>query len=115
MGVEDEAEQSIGRPYRQTNGGSKRPNELTSSIVPRGTSLFHRSVELECSPIAFDLVRLSCRCNVPGPAELGAVNPYAVHDHGQLRASATIAFFIPRCLAIFMAQALSQDLSLSQT
>jgi hypothetical protein len=25
------------------------------------------------------------------------------------RASATIAFFIPRCLAIFMAQALSQD------
>ena len=30
----------------------------------------------------------------------------AVHDHG---ASATIAFFIPRCLAIFIAQALSQD------
>jgi len=25
------------------------------------------------------------------------------------RASATIAFFIPRCLAIFIAQALSQD------
>ena len=25
------------------------------------------------------------------------------------RASATVAFFIPRCLAIFMAQALSQD------
>ena len=41
MGFEDEAEQSIGRPYRQTNGGSKRTNELTSSIVPRGTS-FHR-------------------------------------------------------------------------
>jgi hypothetical protein len=34
MGFENEAEQSIGRPYRQTNGGSKRPNELTSSIVP---------------------------------------------------------------------------------
>jgi hypothetical protein len=28
-------------------------------------------------------------------------------DHG--RASAPIAFFIPRCLAIFIAQALSQD------
>jgi hypothetical protein len=25
------------------------------------------------------------------------------------RASATVAFFIPRCLAIFIAQALSQD------
>ena len=34
MGFEDEAEQSIGRPYRQTNGGSKRPSELTSSAVP---------------------------------------------------------------------------------
>ena len=75
MGVENEAEQSIGRPYRQTIGGSKRPNELTSSIVPRGTS-FHRWVELECSPIAFDPLRLSCRCCFfPGPAELGAVNP----------------------------------------
>jgi hypothetical protein len=34
MGFEDEAEQSNGRPYRQTNGGSKRTYELTSSIVP---------------------------------------------------------------------------------
>src|SRR5215204_4596151 len=33
--------------------GSKRTCELTSSIVPRGTS-FHRSVELEFPPIAFD-------------------------------------------------------------
>ena len=34
MGFEHEAEQSNGRPYRQRDGGSKRPNELTSSIVP---------------------------------------------------------------------------------
>ena len=75
MGSEDEAEQSIGRPCRQTNGRSKRTNELTSSIVPRGTS-FHRSVELECPPIGSDLARLSCRCRglFPGPAELGAVH-----------------------------------------
>src|SRR5450759_3652301 len=59
-----------------------RTYELTSSIVPRGTS-FHHSVELDCSPIAFDPARLSCRYDFPGPAELGAVNPYAVHDHGQ--------------------------------
>jgi hypothetical protein len=58
MGFEDEAEQSIGRPCRQTNGGSKRPNELTSSIVPRGTSC-HHAVELEFPPIAFDPARFS--------------------------------------------------------
>src|SRR3974390_1407011 len=44
MGSENEAEQSIGRPCRQTDGRYKRPNELTSSIVPQGTS-FHRAVE----------------------------------------------------------------------
>ena len=84
MGFEDEAEQSVGRPYRQIDGRSKRTYELTSSIVPRGTS-FHRSVELECSPIAYDPARLSCHCDFPGPLELGAVNPYAVHDYGQPR------------------------------
>ena len=46
MGFEDEVEQSIPRPWRQTNGRSKQTCELTSSIVPRGTS-FHRTVELE--------------------------------------------------------------------
>ena len=85
MGFENEVEQSIGRPCRQTNSRFKRPSELTSSIVPRGTS-FHRRVELECSPIEFDPSRLSCSCRgglFSGPAEFGAVNPYAVHDHGQ--------------------------------
>jgi hypothetical protein len=53
MGFEDEVEQSVGRPYRQSDSRFKRHYELTSSIVPRGTS-FHGLVELECSPIAFD-------------------------------------------------------------
>ena len=84
MGFEDEAEQSISRPCRQTDGGIKRTCELTSSIVPRGTS-FHRSVELQCSPIAFDTSWLSCCCRslFSGPTELGAVDPDAVHDHSQ--------------------------------
>src|SRR5262245_22299001 len=43
MGFEDEVEQSLGRPCRQCNGRLKRTYELTSSIVPRGTS-FHRSL-----------------------------------------------------------------------
>ena len=37
---EDEVEQSFGRPCRQCDGRFKRTYELTSSIVPRGTS-FH--------------------------------------------------------------------------
>src|ERR1700757_2682430 len=75
MGFEDEADQSNKRSCREMVGRSKRTHDLTSSIVPRGTS-FHRAVEFECSPIAS--ARLSCCC-CPGPAELGAVNPYAMH------------------------------------
>ena len=63
-------------------GRSKRTCDLTSSIVPQGTS-FHRAVELAFSPIDCDLV-LSCCCSLlPAPAKLGAVNPDPVHDHGQ--------------------------------
>ena len=65
-------------------GRSKQTYDLTSSIVPRGTS-FHRSVEFEFPPIGLDAARFSCCCCglFSGPAELGAVNPYAVHDHSQ--------------------------------
>src|SRR5665647_2972483 len=82
MGFEDEAEQSLGRPCRYSNGRSKRTYELTSSIVPRRTS-FHGLVELEYSPIVIDPAWLLCRRDLPGPTELSAINPYAVHDHGQ--------------------------------
>src|SRR5258707_166245 len=84
MGFENEVEQSIGRPCCQSDNRSKRTYELTSSIVPRGTS-FHHSVEFEFSPIGFDPAWFSCCCRglFPGPAELSAVNPYAVHDHSQ--------------------------------
>jgi hypothetical protein len=72
---EDEAEQSNGRPGRLSNGRSKRTCELTSSVVPRGTS-FHRLVELGFPPIAVDPAWLSCCCGFfPSPAELRAVNP----------------------------------------
>src|SRR3974390_3229926 len=108
MGVENEAEQSFGRPCCQTNGRAKRPSELASSIVPRGTS-FHRRVELKYSPMGCYPVRASSRCDLPGPTELGAINPDAVLITASRRANATIAFFFPRFLAIFIAQALSQD------
>ena len=84
MGFEDEVEQSNGRPCHQRNDRSKRPNELTSSIVPRGTP-FHRRVELEFSPI-LDVILYGFSCCYglfPDPPELGAVNPDAMHDYGQ--------------------------------
>ena len=82
MGFEDEVEQSLGRPCRQTDGRSKQTRELTSSIVPRGTP-FHHSVELEFPPVVIGSTSLSCQCGFPGPAELCAVNPDTVQDHGQ--------------------------------
>src|ERR1700749_3222678 len=81
MGFEDGVEQSNWRSCLESSGRSKRTYELTSSIVPRGTS-FHCSVDLGFPPIALILCP-SCCCGFPGPAELGAVNPDAVHDHGQ--------------------------------
>ena len=62
-------------------GRSKRTYELTSFIVPRGTS-FHRAVEFEHSPIQCCVAVMPLRL-LPGPAERGAVDPDAVHDHGQ--------------------------------
>src|SRR6516164_4413876 len=66
MGFEDEVEQSLGRPCRQTNGRSKQTRELTASVVPRGTP-FHHSVELEFPPVVICSTSLSCHCGFPGP------------------------------------------------
>jgi hypothetical protein len=60
MGFEDEVEQSMPRPLPLRNGRSKRTCELTSSIVPRGTS-FHRLVETRVSFPLWILVRSSSR------------------------------------------------------
>ena len=109
-GIEDEVEQSLPRPCRQTNGRSKRTCELTSSVVPRGTS-FHRSVELEFPSIGFDPEAFHAAAAACSRVQRNSVP--STHMRCMItanrRASATIAFLIPRCLAIFIAQALSQD------
>src|SRR6188768_3465186 len=109
MGSEDEAEQSLRRPYRLTNGRSKRTCELTSSIVPRGTS-FHCRVELGFPPIGFDPVRgsVAAACSRVQRNSVPSTQMRCMIT-ANLRASATIAFFIPRRLAICIAQALSHD------
>src|SRR5258706_1858628 len=62
---------------------SRRQNQAdlrTHLIHQPARDIFHCSVEL-----GFDPERFSCCCRglLPGPAELGAIHPYAVHDHGQ--------------------------------
>jgi len=110
MGFEDEAEQSFGRPCRQVNGRSKRTYDLTSSIVPRGTS-FHHAVELKFPPIGSDLSR--CHAGAAACSLVQRNSVPSTHIRCMItanrRASATIAFFIPRRLAICIAQALSHD------
>ena len=89
-------------------GRSKRTCDLTSSIVPQGTS-FHRAVELAfllsivilCCHAAAASCRLQ-RNSVPSTQIRCMIT-------ASRRASATIAFFLPRRLAICIAQALSQD------
>src|SRR3974377_1159744 len=66
-------------------GRSKRTRELTSSIVPRGTSV-HRVVELEFPPVVIGSTSASCCCSFSGPSELGAISPDAVHDDAQTSA-----------------------------
>src|SRR5262245_42274773 len=110
MGFEDEVEQSFGRPCRQTDGWSKRTCELTSSIVPRGTS-FHRSVEFDfflsgLNPAPFPAAALA---RSPGQRNSVPSTQMRCRITARRRARATIAFFIPRRLAICIAQALSHD------
>src|SRR5438876_10214757 len=83
MGFEDEVERSFGRPCRASAGPSGHAN----SPHPSSREGHHSTAGwiLELPPIAFDPAgTLSCRRScLPGPAELGAINPDAVHDHGQ--------------------------------
>src|SRR6476620_4870321 len=53
------------------------------------------------SPIGFDPERFSCCCRglLPGPPELGAVNPDAVHDHGQPARQGHDRLFHPAALS----------------
>ena len=108
MGFENGVDQSIGRPCRRTDGRSSGHCDLTSSIVPRGTSC-HRMVEL-----AFLLSSLVIYSSHAATAFLLQRNSVPSTQMrcmmtAKRRASATIAFFMPRRLAICIAQALSQD------
>jgi hypothetical protein len=81
MGFEDKVEQSLARPCREMNG---RPSGHTNSPHPSSREGHHSTIGgYQVSPICFDPLWLSGCGDLPGPSEFGAVNPDAVHDHGQ--------------------------------
>src|SRR5271157_3878307 len=53
---------------------------------------------IQVSPIAFVYRWLSCRCDFLGPPELGAINPYAVHDDCQSTGQRHDCLFHPAVL-----------------
>ena len=80
MGFEDEVERSLRRPCRRQVQADMRTHLIRrparDTIPPLGGA---RGFLLLC----FDLVGCSRGCSLPGPAELGAIGPDAVHDHRQ--------------------------------
>ena len=105
MGFEDEVEQSFSRPCRQTDGWSKRTYDLTSSIVPRGTS---STARWSSSFLLLDLILHGFHAAAAACSRVQRNSVPSTHMRCMItanrRARATIAFFIPRRLAICIAQ-----------
>jgi len=95
-------------------GRSKRTYELTSSIVPRGT-LFHRVVELGF--LLFHLISYRVHTAAASLVQRNSVpsTQRRCMTTAKRRASATIALFMPRRLAICIAQALRHDHRVERT
>src|SRR6202048_2985380 len=108
MGFEDEAEQSYGRPCRLTDSRSKRTYELTSSVVREG---HHSTARWSSSVLLSHLILNGSYAAATSLVQRNSVPSTQMRCRltANRRASATIAFFLPRCRAIFMAQALSHD------
>ena len=106
MGSEDEVKgPSRGLAVLLTAG----PSGHVNSPLPSSRKGHHSTVRWSSiPPILLDL-RGSLLLGFPGPSELGAVDQMRCMITANRRASATTAFLIPRCLAIFMAHALSHD------
>src|SRR3974390_788287 len=106
MGFEDEVEQSLWRPCRRQVQADMRTHLIhrpARDIIPPlgGARSFLLSNWILSGPhaVAASLVHLNAVPSVQMRCIITA----------KRRASATIAFFIPRCLAIFIAHALSQE------
>jgi len=108
MGFEDKVEQSLARPCCEMNG---RPSGHTNSPHPSSRERHHSTVGRISGFLLFDLILCSSHAAATSLVHRKSVPSTQMRCMitANRRASATIAFFIPRCLAIFIAQALSQD------
>ena len=113
MGFENEAEQSIGRPCRRLAAG---PSRHTISPHPSSREGHHSTVRWSSS---FSYLMV-CGCHAATASsrlQRNVVPSTQIRcmTTANRRASATIAFFMPRRLAICIAQALSQDHRVERT
>ena len=106
MGFEDEVEQSLPRPCCWQVQADIRTHLIhrpaRDTIPPLGGArsfLLSHLILSDPHAVAVSLVHLNSVPSIQMRCMITA----------KRRASATIAFFIPRCLAIFIAQALSHD------
>ena len=87
------------------------PSDQTNSPHPSSREGHHSTVGVELDFLLSHLIVHSSQATATSLVHRNSVP--STHMRCMItakrRASATIAFFIPRCLAIFIAQALSQD------
>src|ERR1700745_3994244 len=83
----------------------------TNSPHPSSREGHHSTVGWISGFLLFDLILYSCHAAATSLVHRKSVPSTQMRCMitASRRASATMAFFIPRCLAIFIAQALSQD------
>src|SRR5215470_3564351 len=110
MGFEDEVEQSLGRPCRQPDGG---PSGHANSPHPSYREGHHSTARWSSSFLLSDLMLHSFHAAAVACSRVQRKSVPSTHMRWRItarrRARATIAFFIPRRLAICIAQALSHD------
>ena len=110
MGSEDKVEQSFGRPFRRTTVG---PSRHANSPHPSSREGHHSTTRWSSSFLLSHLILCSCHAAAAACSRVQRNSVPSTQMRCMItasrRASATIAFFIPRRLAICIAQALSQD------
>src|SRR6516164_3257627 len=111
MGFEDKVERSFTRPCCSDERQGQADMRSHLIIVPRGTS-FHCSVETRVFLLSNSILH-GFHAAVAACSRVHRKSVPSTHMRCMItanrRANATIAFFIPRRLAICIAQALSQD------
>ena len=108
MGFEDEVEQSLGRPCRQTTAG---PSGHANSPHPSSREGHHSTARWSSRVLLSGLILHGSHAAAASRVHRNSVPSTQMRCMitANRRARATIAFLSPRCLAIFIAQALSQD------